>query len=126
MSGAQLLVLELLRSNEPQSISDLASHSFTHQSSVSVVVKRLTEKGLAKRISSEQDARQTQVSITSKGVKTLERAPSLAQHRLIEGLQQLSTKEQELLANLLRKWIFGSTLNDEPESMFFEDDDRKP
>ena len=49
LSGAQLLVLQILQTGGVMSINELAEKSHTHQSSVSVVVGRLVEAGLVKR-----------------------------------------------------------------------------
>src|SRR5205814_5128834 len=49
LSGAQLFVLQRLAASPAMSINDLAEGTVTHQSSVSVVRRRLVERGLVRR-----------------------------------------------------------------------------
>src|SRR5919198_6535518 len=57
ISGAQLLVLQELATAPAQSLGDLADRTFTHHSSVSVLVSRLVESGLVIREPSPEDTR---------------------------------------------------------------------
>src|ERR671938_1731164 len=45
LSAAQLFVLQQLAESPAESINELAARTLTHQSSVSVVVRRLVERG---------------------------------------------------------------------------------
>src|SRR3954454_6799254 len=65
ISGAQLFVLQQLADAGPCSIKELAERTLTHQSSVSVVVSRLIERGLVSRRASESDGRRAEVTLTS-------------------------------------------------------------
>jgi DNA-binding MarR family transcriptional regulator len=55
IGGAQLFVLQQLADAPAGSINDLAARTYTHQSSVSVVVRRLVEQGLVARQASASD-----------------------------------------------------------------------
>ena len=89
VSGAQLFVLNRLLAQGPRTINELAADTATHQSSVSVVVQRLVERGLVSRAVAAHDARRREVSVTAAGRRLLRKAPTAAQERLISGLQQL-------------------------------------
>jgi DNA-binding MarR family transcriptional regulator len=121
LSGAQLFVLQRLASSEAMSINDLAEATATHQSSVSVVVRRLVEEGMVRRIASGEDGRRAHVSLTPKGRRRLQRAPGAAQDRLIEGLQRLTGPDRRALARLLERLVRGMGLEDQPAAMFFEE-----
>ncbi|HEY7394673.1 MAG TPA: MarR family winged helix-turn-helix transcriptional regulator, partial [Gemmatimonadaceae bacterium] len=57
ISLAQLFVLQQLAERSADSLNELAERTATHQSSVSVVVRRLVERGLVSRTPSTTDKR---------------------------------------------------------------------
>src|SRR6185503_8449790 len=73
VSGAQLFVLQQLAEGKAPSIADIAAQTATDPSSVSVVVSRLVERGLAARRVSRADARRAEVVITPSGRALLRR-----------------------------------------------------
>src|SRR5215216_6485065 len=79
LSGAQLFVLQCLARRSPCSVNELASHSATDQSSVSVVVSRLVARGYVKRAASKRDRRSVELSLTASGRVLLAQAPEAAQ-----------------------------------------------
>jgi DNA-binding MarR family transcriptional regulator len=122
VSGAQLFVLQALADAPALSLGALAERTHTHQSSVSVVVRRLVERGLVRRSVSEQDGRVRELSLTARGAKLLQRAPLAAQDELIAGLEQLSGAQRSALASALVTLVQVMRLADEPAEMFFEDE----
>src|SRR6516165_4152555 len=64
ISGAQLFVLQSLAEERASSLNDLADRTLTDQSSVSVVVKRLTDRKLVARKAAADDARRIELSLT--------------------------------------------------------------
>jgi DNA-binding MarR family transcriptional regulator len=101
ISSAQLYILEELAQRPAQSINELAERTFTHQSSVSMVVSRLAESRLVSRDSAPGDARRLSISLTSAGRALLRKAPDTAQARLVEGLRSLDKSELRGLADYL-------------------------
>lgn len=55
LSAAQLFALHTLAEGRTLSVNEVAQRTFTHQSSVSVVVQRLVRRGLVTRNASQQD-----------------------------------------------------------------------
>lgn len=102
ISSAQLYILQELAEQPAQSINDLAERTYTHQSSVSMVVSRLVEHKLVTRHPSRGDARRLSISLTPTGRALLKKAPHAAQTRLIKGLRTLSRHELHALATELR------------------------
>lgn len=101
ISSAQLYILEELAERPAQSINELAERTFTHQSSVSMVVSRLADSHLVSRASAPGDARRLSISLTPAGRALLRRAPDTAQARLVEGLRALDRVQLRGLADYL-------------------------
>jgi DNA-binding MarR family transcriptional regulator len=125
ISGAQLFTLEQLGRSPAQSINQLAELTRTHQSSVSVVVRRLVERGLAARRQSEEDARRVELRITAAGQALLRRSPATPQARLIEALERMPATARRRLAELLEHMVTEMGAAREPAGMFFEDIQRR-
>ncbi len=105
ISGAQLFILNELAREPAQSINSLAERTFTHQSSVSIVVSRLVERDLATRNPGRDDARRVGISITPAGRALVRRAPDAAQTKLVEALKRMPPAEIRALARNLRLLI---------------------
>jgi DNA-binding MarR family transcriptional regulator len=101
ISGAQLLVLQELASAPAQSIGELAERTFTHHSSVSVVVSRLVEAGLVVRQPSPEDTRRVVIELTPRGRQLVRRAPVAAQTELILKVSRLPRSTLVALAEAL-------------------------
>ncbi|MDB4990271.1 MAG: transcriptional regulator, MarR family [Myxococcaceae bacterium] len=126
VSGAQLFVLRSLSGARALSLNELAARTRTHQSTVSVVVKRLVESALVVRVTSEVDGRRVELSLSKRGRALLERAPLAAQDKLIEGVERLPQKDRRVLASSLRRLVLAMQLADEQPSMFFEEEELAP
>jgi DNA-binding MarR family transcriptional regulator len=121
LSGAQLFVLQRLATAPSRSINELADATLTHQSSVSVVVRRLVEQGLASRGASSSDGRRAEVSLTVRGRRMVARAPASLQDRLIEGVHRLRPAQRRSLAGGLQQLVKAMGLDAAPPPMFFEE-----
>jgi DNA-binding MarR family transcriptional regulator len=111
ISLAQLFVLQQVAERPAESLNDLADRTATHQSSVSVVVRRLVDRGLVSRRSSPVDKRRVQIAVTSAGEAILKGAPRTIQLRLMGAMEKLSKSEQRDLANLLEKWLLSAGIS---------------
>ena len=125
LSGAQLLVLQTLDAAGVMSINELAQKSHTHQSSVSVVVSRLTEAGLVKRAAAPGDARRLELSVTGAGRKALQAGFVTPQQRLMASLESMPPTRVGELRTLLDELIRLSGMDSETPPMFFEGAKRK-
>jgi DNA-binding MarR family transcriptional regulator len=121
ISGAQLFVLQQLAERPAATMGDLAQRTFTHQSSVSVVVRRLAERGLVVRTASPEDARRVTISLSASGKQLLKRAPRAAQERLLAALARLAPKRRRELAQGLADLVAGMGIADQPPELFFEE-----
>ena len=105
MSLAQLFVLQQLAERPANSLNELAERTATHQSSVSVVVRRLVEGGFVSRTTSALDRRRLEIEVTPKGRHLLADAPTTVQTQLVDALRSLGDQEQATLAALLEEWL---------------------
>ncbi|HVX39731.1 MAG TPA: MarR family transcriptional regulator [Gemmatimonadaceae bacterium] len=122
ISLAQLFVLEQLAQHPASSLTDLAERTATHQSSVSVVVQRLVDRGFVNRTRSASDRRFVEIVITDAGRDVLASAPETVQVKLLNGLHRFEDGERERLAALLERWAASAGIEVPAETpMFLED-----
>lgn len=103
LGASQLYVLHELKRDAPLSVNDLAARMATDQSTVSVVVSKLIDKGYVAREKSEADARRLQLTLTAKGHLTARNLPPPIQYRIIEGVQRLPRARAKALAESLHE-----------------------
>jgi DNA-binding MarR family transcriptional regulator len=121
VSAAQLFALHELAQHAGLSVNELAARTFTHQSSVSVVVQRLADRRLILRRPSPDDGRRVQLEITAAGRRILRRAPEPVQQRLVAAVGALPPARRTLLAETLQEIARGVSVEPRPPAMFFED-----
>jgi len=105
ISLAQLFVLQQLAERAADSLNDLAERTATHQSSVSVVVRRLVERGYVTRTSSSADKRRIEIALTPQGRELLTGAPTTIQTQMMAAMSRMAPNDREALADLLEKWL---------------------
>ncbi|HEX7152018.1 MAG TPA: MarR family transcriptional regulator [Thermoanaerobaculia bacterium] len=103
LGASQLYVLHELKRESPLSVTVLAQRTATDQSTVSVVVAKLIEKGFVTRERSEDDARRLDLTLTAKGHLLLKRLPPPIQWAIIEGVQRLPRARARVLAESLQE-----------------------
>ena len=123
ISLAQLWVLQILAERPADSLNELAIATATHQSSVSVVVRRLVERELVTRTTAHQDKRRVRIELTEAGRALLVKAPPTVQVSLVAGIRRMPPERREQLAALMREWLTagGVDLSSTPP-MLMEDD----
>lgn len=119
LSGAQLFVLQQLGERAAESVNDLAERTHTHQSSVSVVVRRLVDRNLVVRAPSREDARRVRLELSRKGRALLRRSRPAVQLSLIRAMARLSPAQRRRLGSLLRLLVKEMGLAGSPASMMF-------
>src|SRR5256885_4082531 len=97
VTGAQLFVLTQLRSTPSLSINALAERTMTHQSTVSVVVRRLVRRKLVKKVRAAADARRVELTLTAAGSTLLRKAPEVMQVRLARAIEALEPDDRRAL-----------------------------
>jgi MarR family transcriptional regulator, lower aerobic nicotinate degradation pathway regulator len=124
ISLAQLWVLQILAERPVDSLNELALATATHQSSVSVVVRRLVERELVTRTTANRDKRRVRIELTESGRSLLGKAPPTVQVSLVAGLRRMAPEARDQLARLMRDWLkaAGMDLGTAPP-MLMEDDE---
>jgi DNA-binding MarR family transcriptional regulator len=122
ISGAQLFVLLMLAEQPAASLNELAERTLTDQSSVSVVVKRLTDRKLVARKPSRVDGRRIELNLTAAGRKLLERCPEPTQARLVGALRRLQPPELASLTDGLASLVREMGIQDAAPRMFFDEE----
>jgi len=121
LSGAQLFVLQTLAATSGMSVNELAARTYTHQSSVSGIVKKLVQRKLVRARRARSDARRLELALTAAGARVVRRAPDTAPARLIAGLNGLSASERERLARGMQRLVQGMGMHQREAAMFLED-----
>ncbi|HEY4219450.1 MAG TPA: MarR family winged helix-turn-helix transcriptional regulator [Gemmatimonadaceae bacterium] len=122
ISLAQLFVLQQLAERPADSLNELAERTATHQSSVSVVVRRLVERGYVSRTASSADKRRIEIDVTPTGRSLLAGAPTTIQTQLVQALSGMERNDQVTLANLLERWLRTAKIDIASPPMLGEDE----
>jgi DNA-binding MarR family transcriptional regulator len=120
LSAAQRFVLHALKEQGALSVGDLAERTATDPSSVSVVVRKLHDKGLVSKQPSSGDHRRLMVDLTDAGTRTVEGSPVPIQQVLIERMAQLAPDRLHTLAELLEQ-VAPPREGRHPAPMFFQE-----
>src|SRR5262245_45120580 len=86
LTTAQRFALQQIAEHPHSSVNQIAALTFTHQSSVSVVIGRLVERGLVAKVTAASDRRSQVMEVTATGRQLLRRDVPLIQERLIAGI----------------------------------------
>jgi DNA-binding MarR family transcriptional regulator len=123
LGSAQLFALHQIAAHPDSSINGIAALTFTHQSSVSVVIQRLVRQRLVAKVAATDDRRRQRLAVTAKGRRLLQRAPIAVQEHLIGAISALPARDRRALARALtavaRLVTPGGAVSHPP--MFFED-----
>ena len=122
ISLAQLFVLQQLAERPAESLNELAERTATHQSSVSVVVRRLVLRGFVSRSPSVLDKRRIEIDLTPSGRQLLAGAPVTIQGQLMAALHDMSRDDQIALAGLLERWLHAANVDIASPPMLGEDE----
>jgi DNA-binding MarR family transcriptional regulator len=122
ISLAQLFVLQQLAERPAESLNELAERTATHQSSVSVVVRRLVDRGYVTRTTSATDKRRIEIDVTPTGRSLLDGAPTTIQTQLVTALRGMSRSDQTTLADLLERWVRDAKIDLVAPPMLGEED----
>ena len=121
LGSAQVFVLHELNRESPLSINELAERTATDQSTVSVVVNKLVEKGFVTRARASADARRVALALTPKGRTAVRKLPPPIQQALIDGVRRLPASRARALAETLEQIVGALGVEGERPPMFFDD-----
>ncbi len=124
LSVAQLFVLQQLADQRPRSVNEIAALTVTDPSTISGLIRRLTDRGLVNRGTSAADGRRVEVSLTPAGAKVLRRAPAAPQSQLVAALAGMPEARRRAIAEGLVD--LAERLGPVKPTFFFEGDAPKP
>ena len=103
LTPAQLRVLQIVDELDSVTPKALATQMGVSQATVSALVAKLVAQNLVERVPSQQDRRQTNVTVTKDGRARLDRAPDALQQRYVRAFLDMADWEQaQLVATLER------------------------
>ncbi len=103
ISAAQLNCLLALFENGSLPPSQIAKHMLVKSSTVTGVVDRLEQKGLARRVRNSPDRRIVTIELTDAGNQLAENAPPPIQQKIVDGLKKISETEIDEIVFALTK-----------------------
>jgi len=121
LSAAGLFVLRTLADGGTLSVNEIAARTHTHQSSASVVVKRLARAGLLRRSRPDGDRRRVELTLAPKGAAALRRTPRAPQEAIVAAVETLDADTRARLAASLASLVRAMGIDGGEAGMFFED-----
>ena len=103
ISAAQLNCLLALFENGSLPPSQIAKYMLVKSSTVTGVVDRLEQKGLARRMRNSPDRRIVTIELTEIGNHLAENAPPPIQQKIVDGLKKISEEEIDEIVFALTK-----------------------
>lgn len=103
LSFQELHTIELIGNLEEPTMGQLAREGKVTQGTMSVMVKKLVQKGLVERSGSQEDMRVIKARLTEKGKKTYRQHREMHVKATREWLSLVSEEEQEIILMVLKK-----------------------
>ncbi len=122
LTGPQLWALKTLHRRGPLATSELAQALAVQPSTLSLLIDRLEDRGLVRRLRPRDDRRFVEVALTAKGTDLAARAPEAAQGRLLHGLQRLPPADRERIRRAVEDLVGMMEASDVEARFFFSDD----
>jgi len=126
LTGSQLWVVKLLDGGAPMKVTDLARRMYLHPATMVGLLDRLEVKGLVLRTRSDKDRRVVHVSITDQGQELVRNSPEVAKKLLVRGLEPLSDKKVEVIAQGLEQIVSILGIQEEPPQLIHSADVNLP
>lgn len=122
LTGPQLWAVKTLSRRGALATSELAEALAVQPSTLSVLVDRLEERGLVRRLRPRADRRFVEIALTAKGRELADRAPEPAQGRLLFGLARLSPRDRNAIRDAVDRLVSMMEATDMEVRFFFSDD----
>lgn len=122
LSAAQLFVLHNLLDRPAQSLGELATRTFTDQSSVSTVAARLVADKLVTRKASRSDKRRVELSLSSAGRRVVQGAPRMPQAQLLAAIAAMPARKRAELVRSIESLAALMGADAVAPRMLFEDE----
>jgi DNA-binding MarR family transcriptional regulator len=121
LTAPQLWALKTLARRPDLSIGALADELAVHQSSISVLVDRLEDRGLVQRHRAAPDRRVVRLRLTARGRAAAAAAPEPAQGRLLHALRAMPAGRVTRLRRAVEELVRAMHAEDVEPTFFFAD-----
>jgi DNA-binding MarR family transcriptional regulator len=105
LTGPQLWAIKTIAQGSPIMVSELARRMYLHPATVVGILDRLELHKLVVRVRSTTDRRVVRVELTAQGNALVRKAPTVAQGRLVIGLEQLTAVELKNISDGLNRLV---------------------
>lgn len=122
LTGPQLWALKTLRREGRMTVGRLADALAVHQSSISLLLARLEQRGLVRRVRSRSDRREVNVELSKRGASLAADAPDAAQGRLLHALSAMSPRELHNVRRTVERLVGAMEAGDLNARFFFSDE----
>ncbi|MBI5904188.1 MAG: MarR family transcriptional regulator [Deltaproteobacteria bacterium] len=126
LTGPQLWAIKVLSESGPVMVSELARRMYLHPSTVIGILDRLDARGLVTRTRSAEDRRVVTVGLTQIGQETVKTVPTVAQGVLLDGLEELSDRELDVISEGLDLLVDILGARRMPPRLLFSDEVNVP
>lgn len=121
LGSAQIYILHCLSAAEPLSVGRLAKMTATDQSTVSLVVAKLVERGLVVSRRAIADARRSELTLSREGRMLARKLPLVFQNQFVHALEQLEKPALARVADALEAVAREMGIEEEhPSMLLFE------
>lgn len=103
LKTSELLVLQVLDDLSDYTVGQIATQIYMAQTSVTMIVNRLQDRGLVAKSRGEHDKRKVYVSLTDDGRQVLGKAPEALHQRFAEQFDPLEHWEKTMLIASLQR-----------------------
>lgn len=119
LTGPQLWAMKTLHRHGALSMTDLATALAVQPSTLSLLIDRLQQRGLVRRVRQRDDRRVVELRLTAEGTRLAARAPSAAQGRLLYGLRTLAPSRLRTMRRVLNDLVDMMEAGDVEAQFFF-------
>jgi DNA-binding MarR family transcriptional regulator len=119
LTGPQLWAMKTLHRHGALSMTDLATALAVQPSTLSLLIDRLQQRGLVRRVRQRDDRRVVELRLTAEGTRLAARAPSAAQGRLLHGLRTLAPSRLRTMRRVLNDLVDMMEAGDVEAQFFF-------
>ena len=121
VTAPQLWALKTLHAQPRLTTGELAAALVVDQSSVSILVKRLAERGLLRRIRGRPDRRFVHLELTQRGRALAARAPEAAQGSLLHAIHAMTPGEVRAIRRAVERLVGAMEASGVEARFFFEE-----
>ncbi|MEZ5922124.1 MAG: MarR family transcriptional regulator [Parvularculaceae bacterium] len=105
LTPSQLIMMQIIRNWNGASPGYLAKEISLTQATITALIDKLEERGLAYRERDEDDKRRIFVKLTEDGLRILDEAPDSLQQRFEAGFSKLEDWEQSMVVAALERIV---------------------